>query len=129
MIWWKWIYKCNISCYNYEALINFLILIVNKFHRWKHKFGTRIIVINVIHFTKCQINWWMTMIQLYYIFWIVFCLFCREKSFSKCELLFSPVLESRNIVLRKGCASSRPHAENLWPFWDTIPAWENWENK
>ena len=38
---------------------------------------------------------------------------CREKSFSNCELLFSPVLESRNIVLRKGCASSRPQAKNL----------------
>ena len=53
------------------GLNQFPDLIVKYFHRWKHKFGTRKKVINLIHFTKCQINWWMTMIRLYHIFWNV----------------------------------------------------------
>ena len=31
-------------------------------------------------------------------------------------------------LFRKSCASSSLKPKNLWPFWDTIPAWENWEN-
>ena len=51
--------------------------------------------------------------MLNYYFIAIIVQICHEKSFSMCELLFFPVLESRNIVLRKGCASSRPQAENL----------------
>ena len=43
---------------------------------------------------------------------------CREKSFSKCDLLFSQFLRAGILC----CASSRPQAENLLPFGDTIPA-------
>ena len=43
--------------------------------------------------------------------------------------LVFPVLESRNTVSRKGSESFGLKVENLGPFWNTLLALENWENK
>ena len=43
--------------------------------------------------------------KLYFVATVVY--ICLEKRLSQCELLVFQALESRKIVLRKGCASSR----------------------
>ena len=54
---------------------------------------------------------------------------CCYKFFQVLVTCFPPGLETKNIVLRKGCANLRPKSNNLWPFQDKVPAQENRGNK